>query len=155
MSAVFAPVRSRMVLMATVEPCRNSPADRYSLPAFSTPLEMPSTSRSGVDSALPKVSRPVLSSNTAMSVKVPPISAARRMLAPLPAPGFVRTAIFFSCLELLRLLHCRLRDRSPARGFGLHERRKLVRRQRLRIEGVLDDAFLDLRQLQDSDRFLV
>src|ERR1043166_4436939 len=42
---------------------------------------MPFTSRSGVDSALPKVSRPVLSSNTAMSVKVPPMSAARRTLA--------------------------------------------------------------------------
>src|ERR1044071_4355670 len=67
--------------MATVEPCRNSPAERYSLPAFSTPLLMPFTSRSGVDSALPKVSRPVVSSNTAMSVKVPPMSAARRTFA--------------------------------------------------------------------------
>jgi len=42
---------------------------------------MPSTSRCGVDSALPKVSAPVLSSNTAMSVKVPPMSAARRITA--------------------------------------------------------------------------
>src|SRR3954453_22603599 len=40
---------------------------------------MPSTRRSGVDSVLPKVSAPVRSSNTAMSVKVPPISAARRI----------------------------------------------------------------------------
>ena len=54
---------------------------------------MPSTSRSGVDSALPKVSRPVLSSNTAMSVKVPPMSAARRMLAPPETPDFLRTAM--------------------------------------------------------------
>ena len=60
---------------------------------------MPSTRRSGVDSALPKVSRPVLSSNTAMSVKVPPMSAARRMLAPLPAPELLRTAIFRTALD--------------------------------------------------------
>src|SRR5437867_1819009 len=78
-SAVLAPVRSRMVLIATVEPCRNSPAERKSLPAFSTPLPMPSTRRWGVDSVLPKVSAPVRSSNTAMSVKVPPMSAARRI----------------------------------------------------------------------------
>src|SRR5215470_17039353 len=78
-SAVLAPVRSRMVLIATVEPCRNNPAERKSLPAFSTPLPMPSTRRCGVDSTLPKVSAPLCSSNTAMSVKVPPMSAARRM----------------------------------------------------------------------------
>src|SRR6266567_24505 len=40
---------------------------------------MPSTSRCGVDSVLPKVSAPVASSNTAMSVNVPPISAANRI----------------------------------------------------------------------------
>src|SRR5262249_2799176 len=40
---------------------------------------MPSTSRCGVDKALPKVSAPERSSNTAISVKVPPMSAARRM----------------------------------------------------------------------------
>src|SRR5215475_10722801 len=68
-----------MVLIAMVEPCRNSPADRKSLPVFSIPLPMPSTRRCGVDSVLPKVSAPVCSSNTAISVKVPPISAARRM----------------------------------------------------------------------------
>src|SRR6266404_2874640 len=39
---------------------------------------MPSTSRCGVVSTLPKDSLPVLSSNTAISVKVPPISAANR-----------------------------------------------------------------------------
>src|SRR3954464_139144 len=43
---------------------------------------MPSTRRSGVDSALPNVSLPVRSSKTAMSVKVPPISAARRRFEP-------------------------------------------------------------------------
>src|SRR5262249_4729750 len=78
-SAVRAPVRSRMVLMATVEPCRNSPAERKSLLAFSTPLSMPSTNRCGVDNVLPNESAPVCSSNTATSVKVPPMSAARRM----------------------------------------------------------------------------
>src|SRR5215472_8503007 len=39
---------------------------------------MPSTRRPGVDSTLPKVSAPERSSKTAISVKVPPISAARR-----------------------------------------------------------------------------
>src|ERR1051325_10093762 len=39
---------------------------------------MPSTRRCGVVSTLPKVSLPLVSSNTAMSVKVPPMSAARR-----------------------------------------------------------------------------
>src|SRR3954469_14248732 len=39
---------------------------------------MPSTSRCGVVRTLPKDSLPVLSSNTAISVKVPPISAANR-----------------------------------------------------------------------------
>src|SRR5262245_19724496 len=41
---------------------------------------MPSTSRRGVDNALPNASLPVCSSNTARSVNVPPISAARRRL---------------------------------------------------------------------------
>src|SRR5215813_10663810 len=44
---------------------------------------MPSTSRCGVDSALPKVSLPVRSSKAAISVKVPPMSAASRRLEPL------------------------------------------------------------------------
>src|SRR5258706_14597346 len=43
---------------------------------------MPSTGRGGVDSALPKFSLPVRSSKTAISVKVPPISAARRRRDP-------------------------------------------------------------------------
>ncbi len=47
-------------------------------PALATPALMPSTRWAGVDSALPKESLPVASSKTAMSVKVPPISAARR-----------------------------------------------------------------------------
>src|SRR5262249_59461154 len=43
---------------------------------------MPAPSRCGVDSALPKLSLPVRSSKTAISVNVPPISAARRRRAP-------------------------------------------------------------------------
>src|SRR5215468_8973253 len=43
---------------------------------------MPSTSRCGVDNALPKLSLPVRSSKTAISVKVPPISAASRTREP-------------------------------------------------------------------------
>src|SRR3990172_5173442 len=78
-SAVFAPVRSTMVLMAMVDPCRNSAASLKRVPALATPCEMPSTRRPGVDSALPSNSRPLLSSNAATSVKVPPMSAARRV----------------------------------------------------------------------------
>src|SRR5262245_26276091 len=98
-SAVLAPVRSRMVLMATVEPCRNRPAERKSLPAFCTPVPMPLTRRRGVDKVLPKVSAPVSSSNTAMSVKVPPMSAARRTVwRALAARGFdVGTPFFLLC----------------------------------------------------------
>src|SRR5215470_4347963 len=80
MSAVLAPVRSRIVFIATVDPCRNNPAEAYAVPAFSTATEMPSTRRCGVDNALPSLSLPVAASNAATSVKVPPISAARRNL---------------------------------------------------------------------------
>src|SRR5262245_59374096 len=48
---------------------------------------MPSTRRSGVDRALPKRRLPVRSSKTAMSVNVPPISAARRRFEPLARDG--------------------------------------------------------------------
>src|SRR5262245_38812534 len=48
---------------------------------------MPSTSRCGVDRALPKRRLPVRSSKTAMSVNVPPISAARRRFEPLARDG--------------------------------------------------------------------
>src|SRR6266566_1422511 len=77
-SAVLAPVRSRMVFIATVDPWRNKPASAYAVPAFPTPAVMPSTRRCGVDSALPSLSLPVAASNAATSVKVPPMSAARR-----------------------------------------------------------------------------
>src|SRR5262245_61565336 len=58
---------------------------------------MPSTSRCGVDSALPKVSFPVRSSKAAMSVKVPPMSAASRRLEPLAADG-IRCFMFRSAM---------------------------------------------------------
>src|SRR3989442_72275 len=48
---------------------------------------MPSTRRSGVDSALPKVRVPVRSSKAAISVNVPPMSAARRRLQPSGLEG--------------------------------------------------------------------
>src|SRR5262245_35686159 len=48
---------------------------------------MPSTRRSGVDRAVPKRRLPVWSSKTAMSVNVPPISAARRRFEPLARDG--------------------------------------------------------------------
>src|ERR1700682_5114254 len=74
-SAQGAPVRSRMVLIATVVPCRNSRAERKRAPALVTPASMPSTSRAGVVSVLPSGSSPVVSSKAATSVKVPPTSA--------------------------------------------------------------------------------
>src|SRR5262245_5364771 len=78
-SAHFAPVRSRIVLIATVVPCRNSRAARKLASAFVTPFSMPSTSRVGVVSVLPSCSTPVVSSKAATSVKVPPTSADSRI----------------------------------------------------------------------------
>ena len=78
-SAHFAPLRSRMVLIATVVPCRNIRAAENCEPALTTPLSMPVTSRCGVVSVLPSRSAPVFSSNAATSVKVPPTSADRRI----------------------------------------------------------------------------
>ena len=75
----MAPVRSSMVLIAMVEPWRKASAPAKLAPALSMPWEMPSTSRAGVESALPKSSRPVFSSKATMSVNVPPMSAARRV----------------------------------------------------------------------------
>src|ERR1051325_623266 len=109
---------------------------------------MPSTRRSGVDNALPNVSRPLRSSNTAISVKVPPMSAARRMLAPLPARDRL--------LRAMLLLHSGgLRDRLPARGFRRHESRKRSRRHRFPIEGVLREFLLHVRSLHDPANVLV
>src|SRR5438477_12825160 len=68
-----------MVLIAIVDPCRKASASAKRAPAFSMPSEMPSTSRAGVESALPRSRRPVFSSKATMSVNVPPMSAARRV----------------------------------------------------------------------------
>src|SRR5688500_11481621 len=75
-SATLAPLRSSMVLMAMVEPCRNRFASPRRVPALDTPSVMPSTRRPGVVSVLPRSSAPELSSKAATSVKVPPMSAA-------------------------------------------------------------------------------
>ena len=87
-SAQRAPLLSRMVLIATVVPCRNKRAAANSVPALPTPFSMPLTSRSGVVSVLPSRSSPVFSSKAATSVKVPPTSADRRMLALLRTGAF-------------------------------------------------------------------
>src|SRR3972149_6925927 len=79
-SATLAPLLSSMVLMAIVEPCRKSRASARRVPALATPCVMPSTSRPGVLSVLPRSSSPERSSNAATSVKVPPMSAAMRKL---------------------------------------------------------------------------
>src|SRR6185369_15776931 len=79
-SATFAPLRSSMVLMAMVEPCRKRLASASWVPALCTPSRMPSTRREGVVSVLPRKSAPDFSSKAATSVKVPPMSAAMRSL---------------------------------------------------------------------------
>src|SRR5262245_20725158 len=78
-SAQVAPVRSRIVLTAIVVPCRNRRVARNCAPALATPPSMPATRRAGVVSVLPRRSSPVVSSNAATSVKVPPTSADRRI----------------------------------------------------------------------------
>ena len=118
---------------------------------------MPSTSRCGVDSALPKVSRPVLSSNTAMSVKVPPMSAASRMLAPLSARGFGADCHGLSnCLSYCFFIAACAIGR-PALGFAtrVSTSASCVRRQRLRVEGVLLRRCLSCRHLQIARWLLI
>src|SRR6185503_16049829 len=106
-SAHFAPLRSRMVLIATVVPWRNSPAAENCEPALPTPLSMPVTSRCGVVSVLPRRSAPVASSNAATSVNVPPTSADRRMAES-------RNGAFTVChSELCRLFCRRIGHRYP------------------------------------------
>src|SRR3954468_16518176 len=77
--AVRAPLRSRSVLITTVEPWRKTSGSLKRAPALSTPCAIPSTIRCGVLSALPSSSLPAAASKYATSVKVPPISAARRL----------------------------------------------------------------------------
>src|ERR1700754_2699326 len=79
MSAQLAPVRSRIVLTAIVVPCRNSRAEPNCAPAFAMPFSIPLTRRGGVVNVLPRRSSPVVSSNAATSVKVPPTSADSRI----------------------------------------------------------------------------
>src|SRR5215469_3803900 len=64
---------------------------------------MPSTSRSGVESVLLKVSWPVWSSKSAMSVKVPPISAASRIF-PLECKSCFFIPAHFSPSQILGVL---------------------------------------------------
>jgi hypothetical protein len=49
---------------------------------------MPSTRRAGVERALPKASVPVVSSKTAMSVNVPPMSTASRRPEAMIGPPY-------------------------------------------------------------------
>src|SRR5215510_16487185 len=81
---------------------------------------MPSTSRCGVDSALPKVRLPVRSSKAAISVKVPPMSAASRRLEPLAVDGM--RCFMFASATIARYAQ-RAGDESPppvaGKGQGL------------------------------------
>ena len=94
-SAVLAPVRSSMVLMATVEPCRKRPVSEKCVPALATLASMPSTMACGVDRLLPSSKRLLASSNAATSVNVPPISAAsrRRGFANFASAGDTRRSV--------------------------------------------------------------
>ena len=80
MSAVRAPLRSMMALVASVVPCTNTPMSPNVRPASASALRAPSmtaTSGSrGVVSSLATCRRPPLSST--MSVNVPPMSTASR-----------------------------------------------------------------------------
>src|SRR5579863_4533653 len=87
---------------------------------------MPSTRCFGVDSALPKLSLPLLSSKTATSVKVPPISAANRNCSVMNGPWFGNRELAWSCGHAAQL------DDLPARlallGAALrHRQRHLMR----------------------------
>src|SRR5262249_39192883 len=65
------------------------------------------------DSALPKVSLPVRSSKAAISVKVPPMSAASRRLEPLAADGM--RCFMFRLANVTRAAHS---DETPLPGAG-------------------------------------
>ena len=86
-SAVLAPVRSSIVLIATVEPCRKISASAKAVSAFAAPVAIPSIRASGVDSVFPNCNRPVVVLKAAISVKVPPISAASLILGVVSSFG--------------------------------------------------------------------
>ena len=79
--AVLAPVRSNKVLIATVVPCKNKFACSNPEPDLRTPWLMPSIKWAGVVKHLPKRMPPLDSSKMAISVNVPPTSAAIRAVA--------------------------------------------------------------------------
>src|SRR5688500_15753972 len=111
-SATFAPLRSSIVLIAMVEPCRKRPASASRDPALCTPSVMPSTSRAGVVSVFPSSRAPEPSSNAATSVKVPPMSAAILSLL---------------CIDLLGTDSGLLDDLAEAIQVGRDERREFPR----------------------------
>src|SRR6185503_8440519 len=79
-SAAFAPLPSRIMLVATVVPCSTRASEGASLPASSSANRMPVRKACdgslGTDGVLARQIRPEEASCRAMSVKVPPISTA-------------------------------------------------------------------------------
>ena len=81
-------------LVATVVPCENSATSRRSTPAAAMPLMTPSIGSAGVDGTFATCTEAVDSSNTKMSVNVPPTSTATRNLGmPLLATVVVTVAM--------------------------------------------------------------
>src|SRR5215470_14616623 len=98
-SAVRAPFRSSSVLIAIVAPWRKRFPRSNAPPALSRPAPMPRTMWSVVVSALPRRSARCASSKTAMSVKVPPTSAAMRSAR--DGSGAARPIVFVSLNSIL------------------------------------------------------
>src|SRR5919202_738382 len=141
--AVSAPLRSRMALMTTVEPCSPPFARARSPPAAAIARRMPSTRSRGVLDHLPSRSCPLLSSNAATSVKVPPMSTAMRSVAVCgPASGVIVLILVHSlglesvCQIPLLIVNHRLHVRD---GVGLQTRGDRLREQRSVLHGRLLD----------------
>ena len=83
--AIRAPRRSRMALVATVEPCTKSVTAAGSIPAAASAPKAPMSGLRGVLGTFTTRTRP--SETATRSVKVPPTSMPTRMRPPAPCPG--------------------------------------------------------------------
>ena len=86
MKAVGAPLRSRIALVATVEPCTRSSTPASMIAAASSAASAPWSGRAGVLATLPTIT--VSPSIATRSVKVPPTSTPTRMKDPLSGTGY-------------------------------------------------------------------
>ena len=132
----------------------------YSLPAFSTPLA------DAVDQTIRRRQRLAEGQPAGLVVEYRDVGEGaadvgrEADVGAVAGAGLLRTAISTDC-HFYQALDCYCFF-IAACAIGVqravsvcHECRELLRRQRLGIEGVLDDALLDLGQLQDADGFLI